>query len=223
MKIVDRDWHDRPAAGTYGICYVNAFQAQPEEIGWWRAHHRNLLLYGTRGQPVIDATWNEQLFDVSTAPKRAALAQIVGGWMTSCASKGFAAVEPDNLDSYSRSQRRLTLAEDLAFARLLIGRAHALRLAIAQKNTSELGNRGRRAGFDFAIAEECQAYSECGSYTRPYGRHVIEVEYPDNGGIGNFRAACRARGSRISIEYRDRNVLPKGRRGYLERWCGVSG
>lgn len=222
VRIVDRDWHDPPAAVPYNICYVNGFQAQPEELGWWRAHHRDLLLF-RNGRPVIDTGWNEQLFDTSTAHKRAALSAIVGGWIRACARKGFDAVEPDNLDSWTRSQGRLTAADDLAYAARLISRAHAAHLAIAEKNAAEVAVRGRHLGFDFAIAEECQVYGECGAYTRAYGREVIEIEYPDNGGTANFAAACRARGTRISIEYRDRDVLSRGRAGYLERWCAVSG
>ncbi len=218
VRIVDRDWRGRPVTGLYNICYVNGFQAQPAEIGWWRSHHRNLLLY-RKGRPVIDAGWNEQLFDTSTTAKRAALSAIVGNWMTNCARKGFDAVEPDNLDSWQRSQGRLTRADNVLFAKALIARAHAARLAIAQKNTAEIATAGRRAGFDFAIAEECQAYRECNAYTRAYGREVIEIEYPDNGGAKNFAAACRARASQISIEYRDRAVLARGQHGYLERWC----
>jgi hypothetical protein len=92
-------------------------------------------------------------------------------------------------------------------------------LAIAQKNAAGVVSAGRRLGFDFAIAEECQAYSECGAYTRVYGREVIEIEYPDNGGAPNFAAACRTRGTRISIVYRDRNVTPAGGPGYIEQSC----
>jgi methylaspartate ammonia-lyase len=80
----------------------------------------------------------------------------------------------------------------------LIQRAHHAGLAIAQKNTSELARAGRRAGFDFTIAEECQVYSECGAYTGAYGRESIEIEYPDNGGTANLLAACHARGTRIT-------------------------
>ena len=221
VGIVDRDWHDQPVRGRYNICYVNGFQAQPEEIGWWRRRHRNLLLYRS-GHAIIDTGWNEQLFDTSAPQKRAALSAIVGSWAARCARKGFQAVEPDNLDSWQRSQGQLTRTDNVVFARLLIGRAHRARLAIAQKNAPELRGAGRRAGFDFAIAEECQAFSECGAYTRAYGREVIEVEYPDNGGAANFAAACRARGRQISIEYRDRGVLARGRRGYVERWCAGS-
>jgi hypothetical protein len=218
VTIVDRDRTDRTVPGLYNVCYVNAFQTQPQEIGWWRAHHRNLLLF-IHGHPVIDQQWGEQLLDTSTAAKRSALRRIVGGWMVGCARAGFRAVEPDNLDSWQRSDNALTRRGNLALASALIVRAHALGLAIAQKNGAEIARDGRRLGFDFAIAEECQAYHECGSYTRAYGREVIEIEYPDNGGMAGFSAACRARGRLLSIVYRDRNVAPAGRPGHIERNC----
>jgi hypothetical protein len=214
VVIVDRDRSDPPAAGAYGICYVNAFQAQPEERGWWLAHHRSLLLWKGR-RPVIDTGWNEQLLDTSTPGRRSALAAIVGGWMAGCARAGYRAVEPDNLDSWSRSQGRLTRADNVAFAKLLIARAHSLGLAIGQKNTAELRDQGRRMGFDFAVAEECQVYSECDAFTHAYGREVIEIEYA----AAPFRAACRARGRAISMQLRDRDVTPAGGRGYVERFC----
>ena len=143
------------------------------------------------------------------------------GW-PAAPGPGFNAVEPDNLDSWSRSERALTVHDNLAFAARLIKRAHALGLAIAQKNAAEISATGKRIGFDFAIAEECQAYSECDSYTRPYGSNVIEIEYPDNGGPAGFTAACKARGDEISVVYRDRDVLPAGQHGHVEQHCPVS-
>jgi hypothetical protein len=220
VRIVDRDRTSRPAPGVYNVCYINAFQTQAESDHWWRSHHPHLLLRTANSHVVEDPGWpGELVLDVGTAPKRAALARIVGGWIAGCARKGFQAVEPDNLDSYSRSHHLLTLTDDLRFATLLVQRAHAEGLAIAQKNTAELHHRGRRiAGFDFAIAEECQVYSECSSYTRAYGRRVIEVEYTDNG-RRYYRRACAARGNQISILLRDRDVLPRGRNGYVYRAC----
>src|SRR5205814_9247044 len=111
---------------------------------------------------IIDPGWNEQLLDTATPAKRTALAKIVGGWIARCGRDGFQAVEPDNLDSWSRSKHSLTIGDNLAFASLLAARAHGAGLAIAQKNAAGISRRGRRAGFDFAIAEECQAYHECG-------------------------------------------------------------
>jgi hypothetical protein len=220
VRIVDRDRTSHPAPGVYNVCYINAFQTQAASDHWWRSHHPTLLLRTSNGKAVEDPGWpGELVLDVGTAHKRGALARIVGRWIDGCARKGFQAVEPDNLDSYSRSHHLLTLTDDVDFATLLVDRAHAAGLAIAQKNTAELHRRGRRiAGFDFAIAEECQVYSECSSYTKAYGRHVIEVEYTDNE-RRYYRRACAARGKAISILLRDRDVLPRASLGYVYRSC----
>lgn len=218
VRVVDRDRLARPVPGLYNLCYLNAFQAQTGEQRWWRTNHPDLLLF-RHGHAVVDQQWHEQLLDTSSSSKRRALARIVGGWIGGCARAGFQAIEPDNLDSWERSAGALTAGDNLAFASLLIAQAHRARLAIAQKNAAAAAGAGRRLGFDFAIAEECQAYSECGAYTRVYGREVIEIEYPDNGGAPNFAAACRIRGSQTSIVYRDRNITPAGQPGHIEQSC----
>ncbi len=207
------------------MCYVNGFQAQPGDLPWWKRHHAALLLK-KGGRYVVDRGWNEVLLDTSTAAKRAALATVVGGWIDGCARAGYDAVEPDNLDSWTRSQGRLSSKENLAFARLLTDRAHAAGLAIGQKNASEVAKAGRQSvGFDFAIAEECQRYAgsnggrECDDYRRWFGDRVFEIEYTDGGGQPNFTAACAARGAAISITYRDRNVVRRGASGYVFDHC----
>ena len=218
VGIVDRDRTSAPAAGKYNVCYVNAFQTQPDAARWWRARHPSLLLK-RNGSYVVDSAWNEMLLDTSTARKRRALAAVVGRSIDGCARAGYQAIEPDNLDSWTRSQHRLTMADNKAYARLLIRRAHRRGLAIAQKNTPELGRTGKAMGFDFAIAEECNVYDECGSYTGPFGDRVYEIEYTDNGGESNFQSACSARGSSISIIYRDRDVASKGSGDYTYQSC----
>ncbi len=218
VRIVDRDRTSTPARGVYSICYVNAFQTQPEQATWWRRHHPTLLLR-SRGHLVQDPGWpGEYLLDTSSAAKRRALLTIVGGWFDGCARKGFRAVEPDNLDSWTRQGVRgaITRADNIAFARALVTRAHARGLAIAQKNTTELTSA--RIGFDFAIAEECEVYRECGTYTSHYGRHVIEIEYTDNGRAA-FTRACRARGRSVSVILRDRDVVARGDRAYRYAHC----
>jgi hypothetical protein len=141
----------------------NAFQAQPEGLTWWRRHHPHLLLRDASGNVVIDQGWHEALFDTSTAAKRARLAEVVGAWIDGCGRKGFDAVEPDNLDSWTRSRHLLSRADAVAFAALLSRRAHRDGLLIAQKDASELAGQRARTGFDFAIAEECEVYRECGA------------------------------------------------------------
>lgn len=218
VRIVTRDRSETPAKGRYGICYVNAYQTQVGEESRWEGANADLVLRDAAGRPVVDADWGEQLLDTSTASKRARLAAIVGGWITGCAKAGYSAVEPDNLDSWTRSDSLLTRADNLAFAKLLISRAHAAGLAIAQKNAAEVSKQGHRIGFDFAVAEECQVWKECGSYTRYYGRHVIEIEYNDQPRAA-FTKACKLRGRTISIVRRDRNLVAKGQPGYYARWC----
>jgi hypothetical protein len=112
----------------------------------------------------------------------------------------------------------LTQADDFAFAKLLVTHAHADGLAIAQKNSAEQSPLGHRIGFDFAIAEECQVYSECRYYTKTYGDEVYEIEYTDDG-RSFYKKACAARGARISIILRDRNVTPRGSKHYVYEAC----
>src|SRR4051794_5544730 len=95
VKVVSRDRNASPAAGIYTICYINAFQVQPDELSWWKANHDDLLLK-KNGKYVIDTGWNENLIDISTAAKRTAVAAIVDGWIDGCAAKHFKAIEPDN-------------------------------------------------------------------------------------------------------------------------------
>ncbi|MEU2725743.1 endo alpha-1,4 polygalactosaminidase [Streptomyces smyrnaeus] len=215
VRVVSRDRAHKPAAGRYSICYVNGFQAQPDALDWWQRHHPDLVLHGAGGKPVMDTDWNEALLDTSTAARRKALARIVGGWIEGCADKGFQAVELDNLDSYERSEKRLTRADNVKFAALLTRRAHRSGMAAGQKNAQELLDQRAAMGFDFAVTEECGQYQECGSYAKAYDDRVLDVEYTAKG----LAAACRTWGERLSIVRRDLDVRPEGEDGHLYERC----
>ena len=218
-RVVERDRSEAPAVGTYGICYLNGYQTQPEENRWWLARHPDLLLRDRSGRTVEDPGWpGELLFDTSTAARRAALAQVEYAWIDGCARAGHRAVEADNLDSWTRSRGLLRQDGNLALARLLNRRAHLRGLASAQKNTPELAAQGRRLGFDLAVAEECGVYDECTAYTRAYGALVLEVEYTDNGRTA-FARSCASAAGRRSIVLRDRLLTTPGRSGYAYRAC----
>ncbi|GAB2819158.1 endo alpha-1,4 polygalactosaminidase [Actinoallomurus bryophytorum] len=214
VRVVSRDRSSSPAAGLYSICYVNAFQVQPSELGWWKGTHPDLLLRGPGG-PVVDEDWNEALLDLSTPAKRTEAATIVGGWIDGCARRGFQAVEPDNLDSYERSDGHLTRSDNAAFAGLLARRAHAAGLAIGQKNAAELLPRHASIGFDFAVTEECGRYGECERYASAYANRVFDIEYRTN----DFTRACHHSGTTMSIVLRDREVSPPGSPHYAFRTC----
>jgi len=219
VTVVSRDRTDRPAAAAYNICYVNAYQTQPGRLAWWKREHGRLLLRHD-GRLVRDPGWpGEVLLDTSTAAKRRAITDVVRRWVAGCADDGFDAVEPDNLDSFTRSRGELTRRDNLALAGLLAARAHRHDLAIAQKNLAGVTRKLRReVGFDFAVAEECQVWRECRSYRRAYGRHVIEIEYADNGRRA-FRQACRRHGDAWSVVLRDRLLHKPAHRHYVYRTC----
>ncbi|MET7289527.1 endo alpha-1,4 polygalactosaminidase [Streptomyces sp. NPDC005573] len=210
VRIVSRDRSDSPAPGLYNICYVNAFQAQPQERSSWDA---GLLLRDAHGRVVVDEDWNEALLDLRTPARRERIARRVQGWIDGCADKGFDAVEPDNYDSYTRSHGLLTAADATAFMRLLSRHAHARHLAVAQKNTAELAGQRARTGLDFAVAEECGQYDECDVYAEAFDDHVVDIEYTAAG----LRKAVARWGARLSIVRRDVNVSRPGGKGYVRQ------
>ncbi|MDQ3157508.1 MAG: endo alpha-1,4 polygalactosaminidase [Actinomycetota bacterium] len=217
VGVLTRDRTERPAAGLYNICYVNAFQTQPGKLRWWEAHHPGLLLRSAEGDLVRDPDWpDEVLLDIRTEAKRRQLSRIEDAWFKGCAASGYQAVEPDNLDSWTRSDGLLTRDMAVAFARSLISGAHGFGLAIGQKNSAELA--GRRLGFDFAVAEECEVYRECETYLRNFDRNVIEIEYTDNGRAA-FRRACSSRGQRIAVLLRDRDLVAANHHDYVYEAC----
>lgn len=214
VQIVSRDRNEAPAPGLYNICYVNGFQAQPDEESFWLDQHPDLVLRDENDDPVIDLDWDEMLLDTSTPEKRAALAEIVGGWITGCATAGYQAIEIDNLDSYSRSQDLLTQDHAVAFMALLSATAHASGVAIAQKNSTEILDRAGEMGTDFAVAEECNTYEECGDYIGTYGDAVLMIEYVAK----DFEKGC-ADYPNMSIVLRDLNLTTPGEGAYIYEGC----
>ena len=215
VRVVVRDSTDVPEPGLFNICYVNGFQTQPGAD--WPA---DLLVSSWDGKPLADPNWpDEYLLDISNPEKRIANLALVLPALRACAEKGFDAVEFDNLDSYTRSSGKLSRRDALLFARLLIMAANDLGLPAGQKNAAELGQRGRRAGFSFAIVEECHRWYECATYTRVYGpTQVIGIEYAD-ALRGTFAEACADPDRPGSLILRDRMLSRAGSEGYVFDIC----
>jgi Glycoside-hydrolase family GH114 len=228
VTVVSRDWFNgRPlGADGYSICYVNAFQTQDDEEGVDRPDERSkwppeLVLFELGDDP----NWGgEYLVDISTAENRAAALAHVQQMVDACADKGFAAVEFDNRDSWTRfddtdleGQVPFGLDEAVAYAELLTDYAHSVGLAAGQKNTPQLGAATSRdvIGFDFAIAEECGFYEECPDYTAVFGANVIVIEYTEEG----FAAACDVVGDEVSVVLRDVDVTAPDSASYVYDSC----
>jgi hypothetical protein len=214
VTIVSRDRNDEAALGLYNICYVNGFQIQPDEEAFWLEQHPDLVLRDGNGDPVIDADWDEMLIDTSTQAKRDAVLDIVGEWIEDCRFDDFAAIEIDNLDSYSRSQGLLTEDNNVAMMAAFSGHAHQFSLASAQKNSAELVGRRAEMHTDFVVAEECNRYDECDVYTAAYGDQVYVIEYRQE----DFDAGCAAFPN-LSIVLRDRNLVTPAQAAYLYDGC----
>jgi hypothetical protein len=218
VTVVERDAGDRPAPHTYSICYVNGFQTQPDQAARWSGPRAELLLRGSDGRPVSDPDWpGEHILDPTTPAKRAGILAVLAPVIRSCATKGFQAVEIDNLDTFTRFHRIPESATE-ALARAYVRTAHAAGLAIAQKNAAESSRTARSWGFDFAVAEECHVYDECGAYTAVYGKRVIEVEYTDNLRTP-FASLCRAENRPPLLVLRDRDLTTPASPHYRDRTC----
>ena len=92
--------------------------------------------------------------------------------------------------------------------------AHANGLAIAQKNSAEIVGRRVEMGTDFAVAEECDRYSECDAYTGAYGDHVLVIEYRRR----DFDAGCAAFPN-LSIVLRDLDLVTPSSKDYVFDGC----
>ncbi|MET0772237.1 MAG: endo alpha-1,4 polygalactosaminidase [Candidatus Limnocylindrales bacterium] len=229
VTVVSRDWFAGTAPDdAYTICYVNAFQTQDDEADVERpdersAWPRELVLVELGDDP----SWGgEYLIDISTPEKRAAAAAWMEPIIATCAAKGFEAVEPDNLDSWTRfddtpMEDRVPFdeADAVAYAELIADIAHRHGLAVAQKNTVELpADVARdRIGFDFAVAEECGRWDECQGYVDVYGDHVIVIEYRRR----DLERTCRDFGDRLSVVLRDVNVTTPGSETYRYATCRI--
>ncbi|MCA1191938.1 endo alpha-1,4 polygalactosaminidase [Saccharopolyspora sp. 6V] len=209
VTVVTRDSTAEPAPGLHNICYVNGFQTQPADRELWLEQRRDLVLSGPDGEPVVDPGWpDELLLDTSTEQHRIRLAEIIGGTVADCATRGFDSVELDNLDSYTRSDGALDADDNLAFAGLLVDAAHRAGLAVAQKNAAELSARGKdEVGYDFAITESCHRWEECADYAEHYGGAVLDVEYADDL-RGTFPDVCADPATPATTTLRDHDLVP---------------
>ena len=214
MTVVSRDRTAAPAPGLFNICYVNGFQIQSGEVDFWKAEHPDLMLKDAKGKLVIDPDWDETCSTRGRRPSARPLAGVIGDWIAGCAAAGFDAVEIDNLDTFTRSDGLISEDDAVAQMRLFADAAHANGLAIAQKNSAEIVGRRDEMGTDFAVAEECDRYSECDVYTGAYGDHVLVIEYRRR----DFDKGCAAYPN-LSIVLRDLDLVTPADKGYVYDAC----
>jgi hypothetical protein len=111
-----------------------------------------------------------------------------------CRDKGFDAVEPDNMDGYENGTGfPITAQQQLAYDEWVAGEAHALGMAVFQKNDGEQTAQ-LEPHFDGALDEQCNQYKECSSFQQylAAGKPVLNAEYGSS--TGAFCAADNVAG-----------------------------
>jgi hypothetical protein len=187
VRMIELDGFDTPAAtvaalhrslpGRGVVCYIDA--------GTWENWRPDASRFppGLLGRP--DGGWpGERWLDI--ASYKGALARIMRARVRLCKSKGFNAVDFDNVDGYTNSTGfPLTADDQLHYDTFLANLAHQFGLSVALMNDGQQIPVLLRY-FDFAVDEQCFQYAECttaqnGGYgldefTRA-GKAVFDIEY----------------------------------------------
>lgn len=157
------------AAGRKVICYLDAGSYEPGRPDS-AAFPAAVLGAPVEGWP------GERWLDIRRLDL---LAPIMAARMDLCRSKGFDAVEADNVDGYANNSGfPLTAADQLRYNRWLAGLAHSRALAIGLKNDLDQV-AALQPSFDFAVNEQCVQYNECDALV-PFlaaGKPVFHAEY----------------------------------------------
>lgn len=160
-----------------------------------------------------------------------AVAAIIDQRIDTCASKGFEAVEPDNIDANVYEDDAGALVDPTGFGwtedrmiefnKQLANKVHARGMKIFQKNGSDLV-AGLVDTYDGAITEGCLANDECAEF-QPYtqlGKPVYAIEYTDELSADEFQAkACNSESLPYSYVLKDRLVEPYGNEAYIRQDC----
>ena len=156
--------------GVKAICYISAGTYEN-----WRPDATSFPV-ATLGSNVTG--WaGERWLDIRN---QQALLPIMQLRMSMCKTKGFDAVDFDNVDGYSNATGfPLTAADQISYDNALASYAHGLGLATALKNNiAQLA--ALAPNFDMAVNEQCNQYSECMGYDTYFinaGKPVFNIEY----------------------------------------------
>lgn len=156
--------------GGYVIAYFNGGAWQPDKPD------SDMYPDSVIGTVPMDGWPQERWLDIRQI---SILRPIIQNKLALAKSKGFNAVDPDNMDGYSNSREfGLTKAHQLLFNRMVAKEAKAFGLAVFLKNADGLVS-DLVLDFDGAVVEEAFRYNEADSYMpfRTNQKPVFEIEY----------------------------------------------
>ena len=157
------------AQGRKVICYIDAGTYEN-----WRPD-ASQFPSSVKGNGV-DGWAGEQWLDVRNIT---VLGPIMQARMNMCKTKGFDAVELDNMDGYTNTTGfPLTASDQLTYNTWVANQAHARGLSVGLKNDLDQITQ-LLPFFDWELDEQCFQYNEC-DQLMPFinaGKAVFEVEY----------------------------------------------
>ncbi|MEU6977107.1 MULTISPECIES: endo alpha-1,4 polygalactosaminidase [unclassified Streptomyces] len=176
VPVYDIDGFDHPAAtvadlhrrGRKVICYLST--------GAWEDFRPDAAEFPAALLGKGNGWQGERWLDIRRTDL---LTPLMAARLDMCRTKGFDAVEPDNMDGYRNATGfPLTAADQLRYNRLIARLAHDRGLAVGLKNDLDQ-IPALLPDFDFAVNEQCAQYEECALLT-PFvkaGKAVFHVEY----------------------------------------------
>lgn len=177
-EVYDIDGFDNPAStvtalhdrGKRAVCYLSGGSYEN-----WRSDASTFpaSVLGNN----LDGWAGERWLDVRQI---GVLGPIMQKRLDMCKSKGFDAVEFDNVDGYTNNTGfPLSAADQLNYDTFLANEAHARGLSVGLKNNIDQIPQ-LASVFDFAVNEQCNQYNECGNYSTYFvqnNKAVFNIEY----------------------------------------------
>lgn len=125
--------------------------------------------------------------------------QVMADRIAMIASKGFDGLEADSVDAVGNKAGcvpALTSVDQLDFIKFLATTAHAYNLGFGLKNNDAQAVQLAPVS-DFAVAEECFVYNECGVYANAFkGKAIFSAEYVSGTG-SRFVTRANAKAAKI--------------------------
>jgi hypothetical protein len=138
------------AQGKKVICYI--------DFGTSETNRPDIGAFPASVQGLTNAFPGERWLDIR---QLAVLEPIMTARMQMCVTKGFDALEADNVDGYANATGFTLLATDqLAYNTWIATAAHALGLSVGLKNDNDQTAQ-LQPYFDWALDEQCNEFAQC--------------------------------------------------------------
>ncbi len=199
VKVFDIDGFDNSAAtvaalhahGTKVICYI--------DVGTSENFRSDFAKFPASVEGATNGWPGERWLDIRQLK---VLEPIMIARMRMCAQRHFDALEPDNIDGYTNDTGfPLTAQEQFTYNTWIANTAHSLGLSVGLKNDNDQTAQ-LAPYFDWALDEQCNQYSECGTenvFVRAH-KAVFNAEYQGGTGFCSSDDAEHINGALFSLD-----------------------